>query len=91
MLVTRKAQELDVVELTEDLPEFGLKRGDRGAVVAAFDEPNEAYDLEFVDEAGKSKFAYSLRPDQIVNCDAVAKEVFERGGEDEARLRKGPS
>lgn len=66
MLVTRKAQELDVVELTEDLPKYGLKRGERGTVIGAFNKPDEAYDLEFVDASGESKFAYSVRPDQIV-------------------------
>ena len=45
MIETRKAQELDVVELTEDLPEYGLKKGERGAVVVAFDQPDEAYML----------------------------------------------
>jgi len=79
MLVTRKAQELDVVELTEDLPEYGLKQGERGTVIAAFDEPDEAYDLEFVDESGKSKFAYSVRANQIVTIDAHAEEAFQRG------------
>lgn len=67
MLAIRKAHELDVVELTEDLPEYGLKRGERGTVVVAFDEPSEAYDLEFVDESGQSKFAYSVLPNQILN------------------------
>jgi tetratricopeptide (TPR) repeat protein len=88
MLVTRKAQELDVVELTEDLPEFGLKRGDRGAVVAAFDEPDEAYDLEFVDESGQSKFAYSIAPNQILNVEAVAQETYKQGVES---LKSGAS
>lgn len=76
MLVTRKAQELDVVELTEDLPEFGLKRGERGAVVVAFDEPDEAYDLEFVDEFGQSKFAYAVKPEQIMSIDVNAENLF---------------
>jgi hypothetical protein len=79
MLTTRKAQELDVVELTEDLPEYGLKRGERGAVVVAFDEPEEAYDLEFVDESGKTKFAYSVKPNQIIKTYTMAGEAFERG------------
>lgn len=73
MLVTKKAQELDVVELTEDLPDFGLMRGERGAVVAAFDEPGEAYDLEFVDEDGQSRFAYSVKPTQILRVWESAK------------------
>jgi tetratricopeptide (TPR) repeat protein len=79
MLETRKAQELDVVELTEDLPEYGLKKGERGAVITAFDEPREAYDLEFVDESGESRFAYSVRPEQIVNIEHVAREAFDQG------------
>jgi tetratricopeptide (TPR) repeat protein len=79
MLATRKAQELDVVELTEDLPEYDLKRGERGAVVAAFDEPSETYDLEFVDESGGSRFAYSVKPEQIATIESLAKEAFEQG------------
>ncbi|HKG21242.1 MAG TPA: DUF4926 domain-containing protein [Blastocatellia bacterium] len=79
MLVARKAQELDVVELTEDLPEYGLKQGDRGAVVAAFDEPAEAYDLEFVEASGKSKLAYSVRANQILTVDPDAEEAYKRG------------
>jgi hypothetical protein len=66
MLETKKAQELDVVELTEDLPEYGLKRGARGVVVEVFDEPEEAYMLEFVDESGtSSRFADWVKPHQV--------------------------
>lgn len=81
MLTTRKAQELDVVELTEDLPEFGLKKGEIGAVVAAFDNPDEAYDSEFVDESGKSKFAYAVKPGQIKSADTAAREALKQGGD----------
>lgn len=73
MVVTRKAQELDVVELTEDLPEYGLKRGEQAAVIEAFDDPSEAYDLEFVDESGQSRFAYSVKPNQILRVWESAK------------------
>ena len=55
MVVTRKALKLDVIELMEDLPEDGLKRGERGAVVEAFDDASEAYDLEYLDESGQSQ------------------------------------
>jgi tetratricopeptide (TPR) repeat protein len=80
MLATRKAQELDVVELTEDLPEYSLKRGERGTVVTVFDEPDEAYDLEFVDESGtSSRFGYSVKPEQIINIDAMAWEAYVKG------------
>ena len=68
MIKTRKAQELDIVELTEDLPQYGVKKGEQGVVITVFDEPDEAYDLEFVDESGtSSRFAYSVKPEQIIN------------------------
>ena len=68
MLNLKKAHELDIVELTEDLPEFGLKRGARGTVVEVFDAPEEAYVLEFISESGESStLAYGIRPEQINN------------------------
>lgn len=66
MLNTMKAQELDLVELLEDLPKYEVKKGEIGVVVEVFDNPDEAYDLEFVDESGtSSRFAYSVKPNQI--------------------------
>lgn len=79
MITTRKAQLLDVVEMLEDLPEYGIKRGEKGAVVEVFDEPEEAYIVEFVDESGKSRIAYWVNPDQIITVDELAKDIFERG------------
>lgn len=76
----RKAQELEVVELVEDLPEYGIKRGERAVVTAAFSDPDEAYDLEFVDESGtSSRFAYSVKPNQIRTEEEVAKNAFQHG------------
>ena len=66
MLETKKAHLLDVVELTEDLPEYAVRRGERGTVVEVFDNPEEAYIVEFVDKSGySSKLAYWVRPHQI--------------------------
>jgi tetratricopeptide (TPR) repeat protein len=80
MIETMKAHEGDRVELTEDLPKYGLKRGQRGFVIEAFEEPGEAYDLEFEDEDGEFLgFAYSVKPEQMINIYAVAGEAFERG------------
>ncbi|HEX8422609.1 MAG TPA: DUF4926 domain-containing protein [Pyrinomonadaceae bacterium] len=78
MLDTKKAHELDIVELTEDLPEYGLRRGARGTVVEVFDEPEEAYMLEFVDDSGtSSKFADWVRPNQInVGTRAESRDTF---------------
>jgi tetratricopeptide (TPR) repeat protein len=75
----RKAQELEVVELAEDLPEYGVKKGERAVVTTSFREPDEAYDLEFVDESGtSSRFAYSVKPEQIVKID-IAREAYADG------------
>ena len=70
MIETKKAHELDIVELAEDLPEFDLRRGERGTVVEVFDKPEEAYIVEFIYDSGaSSKLAYGVRPDQIINVD----------------------
>jgi tetratricopeptide (TPR) repeat protein len=80
MLMTKKAHEGDFVELTEEMPKYHLKRGQRGFVIEAFDEPDEAYDLEFEDENGEFMgFAYSVSPSEIENVGAIANEAFERG------------
>jgi len=75
----RKAKELEIVELVDDLPEYGVKKGERGVVTTAFSEPDEAYDLEFVDESGtESRFAYSVKPNQIRKQEEVANETQTR-------------
>ena len=74
---TKKAHEDDVVELVEDLPEYGFKRGQRGVVIEAFEKPAEGYDLEFEDEEGNFLgLAYAVKPHQIINLSYGA---FEQG------------
>ena len=48
---------LDAVAVIEDLPEFGLKRGEVGTVVDTWKDG--AFEVEFSDESGE---AYALRP-----------------------------
>jgi len=67
------AYEGDVVELVADLAKSNFKRGQRGTVVACFDEPSEAYDLEMEDISGNfAGFAYSVKPDQFINLSRSA-------------------
>src|SRR6266571_1008290 len=67
------AYEGDVVELVTDLAKDNFKRGQRGTVVAGFDEPSEAYDLEMEDDSGSfAGFAYSVKPDQFINLSRTA-------------------
>ena len=69
----KSAYEGDVVELLNDLAKGDFKRGQRGTVVAGFDEPSEAYDLEMEDDSGSfAGFAYSVKPDQFINLSRSA-------------------
>ena len=68
MIEVKKAHELDVVELTEDLPEYGLLKGAQGTVGEVFSEPNEGYMIEFLEDSGEtSKIADWVTPEQIKN------------------------
>jgi tetratricopeptide (TPR) repeat protein len=80
MIEIKKAHELDIVELTEDLPECGVYRGAQGTVVEVFDKPEEAYMIEFLENSGtSSKIADWVKPEQIKNISIIAKEYYERG------------
>jgi len=80
MIELRKAHELDVVELTEDLPEYGVRQGARGTVVEVFEKPEEAYMIEFLENEGEiSKIADWVKPGQIKNIDLIAKEYYRTG------------
>jgi len=69
----KSAYEGDVAELMTDLAKDNFKRGQRGTVVAGFDKPAEAYDLEMEDESGRfAGFAYSVKPDQFINLSRSA-------------------
>ena len=57
-MTTRPLKELDTVALTEDVHEHGLVRGQVGVVVHAH-EAAGAYEVEFVDDDGRT---YALLP-----------------------------
>jgi hypothetical protein len=56
-------KEHDRVALTEDLAEYGLKRGDIGTVVMVHKIPG--YELEFVTLAGETLAVVSACPHQV--------------------------
>lgn len=56
---------LDAVRLRIDLPKHGLHRGALGAIVAVFDEPYPAYEVEFANDDGETIAQCALKPDQI--------------------------
>ncbi len=80
MLQTRKAHELDVVKLTEDLPQYDLPKGTQGTVVEVFDTPEEGYMVEFVESHGANSIVVDwVRPSQIENLDDQAMPFFKEG------------
>jgi len=55
---------LDVVALTEDLPERGLRRGQVGTVVEQL--APQVYEVEFCDNQGRGYATLALRADQLM-------------------------
>ena len=58
-------QLLEVVALTEDLPEQALWRGQVGTVVEILGN-GAAYEVEFCDRNGRTYASLGLRPDQLL-------------------------
>jgi Domain of unknown function (DUF4926) len=56
-------KEHDRVALTEDIPEYGLKRGDIATVVMVHSIPG--YELEFVTLNGETLAVISVFPQQV--------------------------
>lgn len=55
---------LDVVALTEDLPQRGLVRGQVGTVVEEL--PPNAYEVEFCDDEGRTYASAGIRCDKLI-------------------------
>ena len=56
-------KELDTVVLTDDLTEYGLKRGDVGTVVLLHGDAG--YEVEFISLRGETLAVVSLAPHQV--------------------------
>ena len=56
-------QPLDVVVLTRDVPEHGLRRGDLGAIVDVYGPG--ALGVEFVAASGRTQALVTLRPQDV--------------------------
>jgi hypothetical protein len=56
---------LDVVALTSDLPEHGLKRGQVGTIVEEW-QP-DVFEVEFADTDGVAYAMVALRTDQLMS------------------------
>lgn len=55
----------DVVALKLDLPGESLRKGMLGVIVAVFDKPSLAYEVEFCSDNGETIVELALTPDQL--------------------------
>ncbi len=62
--MSRKIELLDVVALTEDLPQRGLQRGQVGTVVEIL-SPG-VFEVEFSDDEGRTYAMLALRAEQLM-------------------------
>ncbi len=70
---------LDTVVLNRDIPEFGLRTGDLGAVVQVY-EP-DGLEVEFVTAAGKTEALVTLNQSdvrQVGDTDLIAVRTLRR-------------
>jgi hypothetical protein len=58
-----KVQVLDIVVLTKDIPSHGLRKGDLGAVVDAYDP--DGIEVEFVTGSGRTRALVTLKIDDV--------------------------
>ncbi len=58
-------EELDTVALLIDRPDLSLRKGQVGAVVAAYGE-GEAFEVEFVDDEGATYAMATFPTDQLL-------------------------
>ena len=64
-------KEHDVVALTEDRPADALHRGDVGAVVHCY-QAGEMYEVEFIDERGRTKLIVSIPAPQLIKLNLLS-------------------
>ena len=69
-----KVKLLDVVALTNDLPEYNLRRGQVGTVVEIL-AGGTAFEVEFSDRDGRTYESVGLRSDQIMTLHYEPMEV----------------
>jgi hypothetical protein len=60
----KNVQLLDVVALTDDIPERGLQRGQVGTVVELL--APEVFEVEFSDDLGRTYASLALRAEQLM-------------------------
>lgn len=57
--------QFDVVTLAVDLLDGNLRRGMKGVVIDVYHQPDEAYEVEFCDDEGKTLALLALTSEQL--------------------------
>lgn len=57
--------QFDVVTLAVDLLDENLRRGMKGIVIDVYHQPDEAYEVEFCDDEGRTLALLALTPEQL--------------------------
>ncbi len=78
---------LDVVVLTEDLPERNVRKGEGGTIVECYTEPTPAYEVEFVNPDGTTKALVALTVRQLRLAEAETQTPQRMTGLVRAALR----
>lgn len=61
----KKIELLDVVALTDDIPEHKLRRGQVGTVVEVFND-GQAFEVEFADLTGRTYEMLAVEPSKLM-------------------------
>lgn len=72
---------LQVVVVARDLPEKSLRRGMRGTIVDIYEGPPPAYELEIVDDEGRTVFLGAVDAEDV-HPDFSTEDTCFRGDED---------
>ncbi len=57
--------ENDVVELLKDMPEFGLKKGDKGTILMILSASPAVYEIEFMNDKGETLAVETIDGDLV--------------------------
>lgn len=75
LLMNNTINEIDVVALTQDLPELGLKKGETGTVVDILE--SGVFLVEFSNENGEMIALESLKREQITLVNSYSQEKYQ--------------
>ena len=68
----------DLVLLKEDLPKHGLRKGMIGTIVALFNTPEVAFEVEFANDEGDTLREVALTASQLELCQPVTQTPLPR-------------